>query len=129
MDFLAQQLLAIKKKIIDHFKELDGKLSALNDGVSAISREVKTQAEAGKTPPTLQATLQVPTPLQVQTEPKEKKRWREIHKVAMETVTLLVVLAYSVVSYFQWREMRKTTSQVKRQIAMEHRAWLMLNTD
>jgi hypothetical protein len=100
MDFLAQQFMAITKKLREGLKELR---DLFQKQTEAIEEATRAYREAAPPTPVLSAQLQVPDTLVnkviADIRPNEK---REKFKVAVETLTFLMVLVYAIITGFTW---------------------------
>jgi len=114
MDYVTRQFINLAKKLR---KDLRSALSSLHhdrqEQIEAIRETRKAYDKSRDTPPILRAELQVPHPIEVQTDPKDKKTGRERYKLVIETLTLLGVVAYAIVAIRQWREMISARHQAQ----------------
>jgi hypothetical protein len=103
MDFPAQQFMAITKKLREGLKELR---DLFQKQTEAIEEATRAYREAAPPTPVLSAQLQVPDTLVnkviADIRPNEK---REKFKVAVETLTFLMVLVYAIITGFTWYDL------------------------
>jgi hypothetical protein len=106
MDYVTRQFINLTKKFR---KELPKISESLRNDIKQQTETIREARDAydqsRNTPPVLRAELQVPHPIEVQTYPKYKKTGREWYKLVIETLTLLGVIAYAIVTIRMWREM------------------------
>jgi hypothetical protein len=106
MDYVTRQFINLTKKFR---KELPKLAKSLRDDIQEQTKAIREARNAYeqsyKTAPVLRADLQVPHPIEVQTDAKDKKTGREWYKLTVETLTLLAVVAYAIVTVRMWREM------------------------
>jgi hypothetical protein len=118
MDYVTRQFINLTKKFR---KEIPKFAKLLSDDIKQHTEAVRETRHAYKqsrnTPPILRAELQVPHPIEVQTTPKDKKTGREWYKLVIETLTLLGIVAYAIITVRMWREMIFARHQS--QLAME----------
>lgn len=94
-----QQFIAAVKEVRDSLVDIPRKLSALDQDLkeqTKVVQEVRdAYQESRESGLTIQADLQVPRSLEVETSPKDKKQIREWWKLAIEALTLLAVIWYA----------------------------------
>jgi len=117
MDFLAQQFIAAAKKLREQLDVLRKYMFRLHrdaqEQVKAIRETRDAYNQSQNTPQVLRAELQVPKAIEVTTSPKDKKSGREWFKLAVETLTLFAVIAYTVIAKHQWSEMISARHQAQ----------------
>jgi hypothetical protein len=113
MDYVTRQFIVLAKKLRDEFHKLrdtlHADLSKLVDGLKNLKDSISTQTKANKerneASPITFADLCSDIPIRVQTESKRstpKKIW-DFMIGALEAGAFIAVMAYTVVSYFQWQ--------------------------
>src|SRR5260221_3228459 len=94
-----QQFIAAVKELRDSLLDIPKKLSALDQDLKEQTKAVHEVRDAYKesrdSAPTIQADLQLPRSLEVETSPKDKKQIREWCKLGIEALTLLAVIWYA----------------------------------
>jgi len=109
MDYVTRQFINLAKKFRKELPKIAELLrNDIKQQTDAI-REARDAYDQGRdTPPVLRAELQVPHPIEVRTEPKDKKTGREWFKLGVETLTLLAVIWYAYEAHRQFPELKKS---------------------
>jgi hypothetical protein len=126
-EFIAT-LKELRNCILDIPKKLSALSSALNEHAKAIHEARQSYENAQRSAPILRADLQVPHPIEVQTDSKEKHTTRENLKFFVSTLTLLFVGVYTVVTVFIFCETKRSADATTRAANSEvaaNRAWIV----
>jgi cell division protein FtsL len=97
------------------------------------NRDGRIRANENRTPPVGIAEHQVAEATSKQRNPqRRRKKIRKLRKAGLtwiSTGTFIVILTYTIITNHLWETTRNSVQQLRRQIAMEHRAWLLVDTD
>ena len=107
MDYLIRQFIAAINRLRSEVRILGEHIFYLRqtiDKQSDAHKSRNSKDQNGNAHPILRAELQVPYPIEVRTEPKDKRTGRGKYKLVIETLTLLVVIGYTTAAYFQERD-------------------------
>jgi hypothetical protein len=124
MDYVTRQFINLTKKFRKEFRHLaDSLRKSIERQTDAIHEAKDAYYQSRDTAPILRTNLEIPHPIEVTTSPKDKKTGREWYKLVIETLTLLSVFAYFVVTARMWHEMILARHQTQKSVAIaEHSA-------
>ena len=114
MSTLPNQLLRFGRKIIAELKTMNASLFALRNEVEAITKQEKTKNSADNKPiPHIISVLTTPTTVQVDAETHERKDiWHRLFAV-IETLGVVAVVVYAILTYFTLEQMTRSTEAVE----------------
>jgi hypothetical protein len=96
-------------------------------------RNSRIRANANRPPAISVTEHQVAEPTGEQdNSQRRRKKIRRLRKAGLTWIsigTFVVILTYTVITNHLWDTTQESVHQLRRQIAMEHRAWLLLDTD
>jgi hypothetical protein len=128
MKSLLQESIATLKELRNCLLDIPIKLSALRDAVDEQTKTIhetrKANDDANHPTPVIRADLQVPHPIEVQTDPKDKHTGRENLKFVISTLTLLFVAGYTVITWFIFCESKNATNIAHHTLVMSERSWV-----
>jgi hypothetical protein len=131
MDMLTQQFLALRRslnKLLADVSGLQERIGTLNE---TLKQQTETLQEANASERVLQAELQVTHPIEVLTEPKDKKQIPEWLWFGVDSLTMLFVVAYTIITLFVFCETRKAANAAKnsadtqaKTMRLDERSWM-----
>jgi len=130
MGYLTKTVAAVLQQWQGLRNDIAAISQVLQDQTNAIREYKDSQHKTDDQAPTLiKAELATPVPIRVETEAKERHPVRDKLKWVAEILGIAAAVVLAFLAYFQWKETQNTVKQLKRQIAMDQRAWLLLDTD
>ncbi len=117
MDTITQQLISFCRRVRNDLVAIRNALVDIKDNLQKQHESVHENQEANdhshNPPPVIRAELQVPHPIEVQTDPKDKHKTRENFKLLVSTLTLLFVAAYTFTTLFIFCATKKSADAAK----------------
>lgn len=135
---LVQQFIAFVTEVREALLAIPKNLSELRDTVEKQTRAIDDARDAYEqrhdASPVLRAELQVPHPIAVNTEPKDKHEGREILKLVVSILTLAFVATYTVFTLFIFCANNKAAKAAEDSVKLaeknahlEQRAWVAVS--
>jgi hypothetical protein len=105
MNIRDRDLLIFARNLLVEVRTMSFNLLRLQEKVEAISKQEKPKNSADNQPlPPIISVLTTPTAIKVEPHTRERKDiWQRIFEV-IETVGILAVVAYAVLTYYLWKE-------------------------
>ena len=110
MDRNDREILSLTKKLLAELRAISATLLGVKNQIETVAEQQKTQSEREQTPPVLRAELQIPEAIEADRKRDGgRKVWREWTAIGLNVLTLLALVAYTIINGRMLREMRIST--------------------